>query len=103
FPDASFDVVLSSLMMHHLPADLKRRGLAEVARVLRPGGRLLIVDLKRPTTRLGRAMIRLSFHGGLREGGQDIAELMVEAGFTEVRVGDMRFSMLGFVTGQTAG
>jgi ubiquinone/menaquinone biosynthesis C-methylase UbiE len=28
FPDQTFDVVLSTLMMHHLPASLKRQGLA---------------------------------------------------------------------------
>ncbi len=73
FPDASFDVVLSSLMMHHLPGDLKRRGLAEIARVLKPGGRLLIVDFKRPTTRMARALLTLLFHGALREGVQDLS------------------------------
>ncbi len=46
FADQTFDVVLSTLMMHHLPGDLKQAGLAEIARVLKPGGRLLILDMK---------------------------------------------------------
>jgi len=102
FPDASFDVVLSSLMMHHLPGDLKRRGLAEIARVLKPGGRLLIVDFKRPTTRMARALITLLFHGALREGVQDFSTLVEQTGFTEVQVGDLRFGALGFVAGRVA-
>ena len=32
--------------MHHLPEELKRQGLAEIARVLKPGGRLLILDFQ---------------------------------------------------------
>src|SRR5258708_8877379 len=46
FPDQSFDVVLSTLMMHHLPDDLKRLGLAEMALLLKTKGRLVIVDFK---------------------------------------------------------
>jgi SAM-dependent methyltransferase len=39
FADASFDVVVAAWMLYHVP-DLDR-GLAEIARVLRPGGRLV--------------------------------------------------------------
>jgi ubiquinone/menaquinone biosynthesis C-methylase UbiE len=100
FPDASFDVVLSSLMMHHLPNDLQRRGLAESARVLKPGGHVLIVDFKRPTTGMARTVASFFGHGALREDIRDVAGLMREAGFTQVQAGDMSFGMLGFAIGQ---
>lgn len=52
FEDGSFDVVLSSCMLHHLPAELKREGLREVRRVLKPGGRFVVVDIDRPANPL---------------------------------------------------
>jgi SAM-dependent methyltransferase len=39
FPDHTFDVVLAAWMLYHVP-DIDR-GLAEITRVLRPGGRLV--------------------------------------------------------------
>ena len=102
FPDDSFDMVFSSLMMHHLPDELKRRGLAEVARVLKPRGRLLIVDIRRPVTRWERIKTRISLHGSLREGVQDLSQLLRAAGFSDVQMGNMRFGMLGYVLGQIA-
>lgn len=44
FADGTFDAVTTTLMMHHLPVDTRRQGLAEIARVLTTGGRLVVAD-----------------------------------------------------------
>ena len=44
FPDGSFDAVTSTLMLHHLSPEVRGAGLAEIGRVLRPGGRLVVAD-----------------------------------------------------------
>ena len=43
-PDASFDVVTSIFMFHELPPEVRRIIFGECARVLKPGGRLVLVD-----------------------------------------------------------
>lgn len=48
FPDAAFDVVLISLVLHQLPSDALHGTMLQVRRVLKPGGRLFVVDLGTP-------------------------------------------------------
>ncbi|MFZ0217452.1 MAG: class I SAM-dependent methyltransferase [Candidatus Dormiibacterota bacterium] len=46
FPDRSFDLVVSNLAIHNLPsAEGRRAAIEEAVRVLRAGGRLVLVDL----------------------------------------------------------
>jgi ubiquinone/menaquinone biosynthesis C-methylase UbiE len=54
FADASFDCALSTFFFHHIDAELKRRSLAELRRVLKPGGCLIIVDVDVPSNWFGK-------------------------------------------------
>ena len=47
-PDASYDRVLVFFLLHEQPPDIRRRTLQEALRVVRPGGRIVIVDYARP-------------------------------------------------------
>ena len=48
YPDNYFDLVISSLMFHHLPVAVKKEGLEEIYRVLKEEGRLFLCDLCSP-------------------------------------------------------
>jgi len=43
-PDSSFDVVTCTLAIHHVPARKRATAFAELYRVTRPGGHLLVAD-----------------------------------------------------------
>jgi demethylmenaquinone methyltransferase/2-methoxy-6-polyprenyl-1,4-benzoquinol methylase/phosphoethanolamine N-methyltransferase len=100
YPDDHFDVVLSSLMLHHLPDELKRRGLAEVRRVLKAAGRLAAVDFgATPGEGLGHLLCVL----GLRKGwdhAERLREMLREAGFVAVEMGATGHRALAFVRGR---
>ena len=98
FPDASVDVVTSSLMMHHLPENLKARGLAEIYRVLKPGGRLLVADFLRPTgSFLNHVYIAFARHHGLRSGVEDLQTLLEKTGFSQITQPDENVLLIGFI------
>ncbi|MEI8335090.1 MAG: ubiquinone/menaquinone biosynthesis methyltransferase, partial [Chloroflexota bacterium] len=53
-PDATFDAATIAFGMRNLPD--YRRGFAEMARVVRPGGRVVCLEISRPRSRIGRAI-----------------------------------------------
>jgi ubiquinone/menaquinone biosynthesis C-methylase UbiE len=95
FDDETFDVVVSRLVIHHLTGDLKTAALAEMARVLKPGGRILLVDMASAAVQ-GAHHIVAHIMGNRPDIGVDLGALLDAAGFTQLTSGPL---MHGFLTG----
>src|SRR5215216_1659599 len=54
---ASFDRVLSSLMIHHLKTPDKEKMAREIYRILKPGGQLHVIDFGKPQTPYGKLLV----------------------------------------------
>jgi len=96
FPDAQFDVVLTTLMLHHLPRKARQELAVEMRRVLKPGGRVLAVDFGE--TARGRKSLLDHFHH--RHGHvkiDDIIAVLSEAGLETVENGAVGMKDLQFV------
>lgn len=96
FPDDQFDVGLCSFMIFHVPEAVRRRGVAEIRRVLRPGGHLLIVDSIRPPR---PSLIGWLVGSGLPQDLRALLPAMQEAGFTDIETGPTSFNGVAFVRG----
>jgi len=103
YDDAGFDRVLSSLFFHHLVLRDKQRTIAEVARVLRPGGELHVADWGQPHSlreKAGAVAIR-KFDGD--EPTRDslagrLPELFEAGGLTDARERERVSAPLGVVS-----
>jgi ubiquinone/menaquinone biosynthesis C-methylase UbiE len=65
----SIDAAVSTLTFHHLGDDLKMNALSEIRRVLKPGGRFLLADFGRPTTKMQKGLLYL---GGIFDGRENV-------------------------------
>ena len=98
FPDGHFDVVLSTMMLHHLPRAAREQCLRETARVLKPGGRLLVVDFGGRAEGNAGFFERFHRHGGVAL--PEIIALLGDAGFRIEESGALDLRGLNFVLGR---
>ena len=93
--DGTFDAVLATLMLHHLPGPVRRECAREAIRVLKPGGRMLAVDFSMPSPRKGGLLARLHRHGGVSV--DKMVALLRDAGFRIEETGSVGVSDLQYV------
>jgi ubiquinone/menaquinone biosynthesis C-methylase UbiE len=100
YPDASFDRVLSSLVLHHLTHDEKLAALREVHRVSKPDGAFLLADFGPPVGWYAAVVARLVARGErLRENLQGgLPRLLAEAGFQRIQERGWHNTPFGTVT-----
>lgn len=95
FADASFDLALGTMMLHHLGGAARRELATELRRVLKSGGRVLLADFARPQAK------RRGFGGHFRHrhGHVDPAEIVAllgDAGFHLIESGAVGIKNLHF-------
>lgn len=100
FPDAGFDAVLTTLMLHHLPRDSRAQCAQEMKRVLKPGGCVLAVDFAAPARNRKGFLAHFHRHGHVNPG--DTIALFREAGLAIAGSGAVGFRNLQFVIGTAA-
>ena len=96
FADESFDVVLSTVMLHHLPKTVRAAAVLEMRRVARPNGRVLLIDFA--GSRNGKGPL-LHFHRHGHVEPRVLEELVTSAGLRVQRSGPVGKWSLQYVLG----
>lgn len=95
FPAHQFDVVMCSFMIFHMSDMVRRKGITEIYRVLKPQGRWLVLDLALPAQPVQRAIAQKLLGGMLQHDLRELLPLMEASGFSDVEIAPVKFRILG--------
>jgi ubiquinone/menaquinone biosynthesis C-methylase UbiE len=95
FSENQFNVVMCSFMIFHMSEGVRRKGFAEIHRVLTPGGRLFIVDSALPTQPLPRAIVKMLMGTTPQHNLEELIPVLKDSGFSEIETAPVDFSVLG--------
>ena len=95
FPANRFDVVMCSFMIFHMSDMVRHKGITEIYRVLKPQGRLLVLDLALPPQPLPRVIAQALFGGMLRHDLRELLPLLEASGFSDAEFDQAKFRVLG--------
>jgi phosphoethanolamine N-methyltransferase len=91
FDDASFDVIVSKECLLHIPHELKPDFYLEIHRVLKPNGRIIIMDWMHASTHYSENTIKMMELDGFAYNlitADEYVQILEKAGFYEIELKD---------------
>jgi ubiquinone/menaquinone biosynthesis C-methylase UbiE len=95
FPDEYFDVVMCSFMIFHMSEKVRNKGIEEIYRVLKPNGRLLILDLSLVTRTVPRRILKFFLGFFLKHDLKELLPIINSSGFLKTEIGQAKFRVFG--------
>lgn len=95
FPDGLFDVVICSFMIFHMSDTVRNKGLEEIYRVLKPNGRILVLDVVLPQKRFSRKLLKLFLGFMLKHELNELLPKLESTGFKRAKIELVNFKFLG--------
>ncbi len=104
FPAEYFDVVMCSFMIFHMSEKVRSKGIAEIFRVLKRGGTLLVLDLALPANPVSGRIVKILLGFMLKHDLKELKPIMESSGFSQIEISQAKFrvfglSILSFVRG----
>lgn len=95
FPNDHFDVVICSFMIFHMSEKVRNKGIEEIFRVLKPQGRLLVLDLALPPNPVSQGILKLLIGFMLKHDLIELKPIMESSGFKQIEISQAKFRVFG--------
>jgi ubiquinone/menaquinone biosynthesis C-methylase UbiE len=95
FSNGHFDVVMCSFMIFHMSEEVRHKGIKEIYRVLKPQGKLLVLDLALPPHPVSRRIIKLLLGFMLKHDLKELQPVMESSGFSQIEISQAKYRVLG--------
>jgi ubiquinone/menaquinone biosynthesis C-methylase UbiE len=95
FPNENFDVVVCSFMIFHMSEKVRHKGIEEIYRVLKPNGKLLVLDLALPPRPALKRILKLFLGFLLKHDLNELQPVMKSSGFSQIEISQAKFRVFG--------
>lgn len=95
------DICFSTLALHHMPDDMKKKTLEEIFRILKKGGKVIITDFGKLKKKIYKYILFFE-HIEYLKGNLDglIPQYMEKAGFKNIKLAGKKFPNIHILTAQ---